>query len=59
MVTITHGRAAISDFFDRRPGEVLTVARSSLHILGPGRRFDLTTRQPVPFGEVETAAADA
>jgi hypothetical protein len=30
-------------------GEVLTVVRSSLHVLGPGRHFNLVTRQPVDF----------
>ena len=60
MVTIVDGRDAISDYFDREPGEILTVGRSSLHALGPGRRFDLTTRQPLPFAAAETAqAADA
>jgi cyanophycinase len=44
MVTIVDGRQAISDYFDRETGEVLTVAKSSLHVLGPGRQFDLVTR---------------
>ena len=57
MVTIVDGREAISDYFERQPGEVLTVARSSLHVLGPGRRFNLSTRQPVPFTEVEVEQA--
>ncbi len=57
MVTIVDGRDAISDFFERKPGEVLTVARSSLQVLGPGRYFDLKTRQPVPFTREEVAAA--
>jgi cyanophycinase len=57
MVTIVDGRDAASDFFERAPGEVLTVARSSLHVLGPGRRFDLNTRQPLPFAEAEAARA--
>ena len=38
-------------------GDVLTVARSSLHVLGPGRSFDLNTRQPMPFAEAEAARA--
>jgi cyanophycinase len=58
MVTIVDGRAAISDYFERQPGEILTVARSSLHVLGPGRCFDLTTRLPLPFTETDVAAAD-
>ena len=57
MVTIVDGREAISDYFERQPGEVLTVARSSLHVLGPGRRFNLSTRQPVPFTEAEVEQA--
>jgi cyanophycinase-like exopeptidase len=47
MVTIVDGRNALSDYFDREEGEVLTVVGSSLHILSGGRRFDLDTRQPV------------
>jgi cyanophycinase len=45
MVTIVDGRNAVSDFFEREVGEVLTVANSHLFALGPGRRFDLNTRQ--------------
>lgn len=52
MVTIIDGRNAISDYFERAPGEVLTIANSSLHVLGPGRRFNLDTRQPVDFAPV-------
>ncbi|HEY8599601.1 MAG TPA: cyanophycinase [Thermomicrobiales bacterium] len=61
MVTIVDGRSAVSDYFERQPGEVLTVARSSLHVLGPGRRFDLNSRQPLPFikAEIEAEAAQA
>jgi len=49
MVTIVDGRDATSDYYEREVGEVLTVVRSSLNVLGPGRRFDLNTRQPVDF----------
>jgi cyanophycinase len=51
MVTLVNGRNAISDYFDRDAGEVLTVANSHLFVLGPGRRFDLVQRQ-VMFEEV-------
>jgi len=47
MVTIVDGRAAVSDYFEREVGEVLTVAGSSLHVLGPGRRFDLNVRRAI------------
>jgi cyanophycinase len=49
MVTIVDGRDATSDYYEREIGEVLTVVRSSLHVLGPGRRFNLSDRQPVDF----------
>jgi cyanophycinase len=49
MVTIVDGRSTTSDYFDREVGEVLTVVDSSLHVLGPGRRFDLNARRPVPW----------
>ena len=51
MVTLVNGRNAISDYFDRDAGEVLTVANSHLFVLGPGRRFDLVQRQVI-FEEV-------
>jgi cyanophycinase len=47
MVTIVNGRNATSDYFEREVGEVLTVANSHLFVLGPGRRFDLNTRQAI------------
>jgi cyanophycinase len=48
MVTVVDGRNATSDYFDRAVGEVLTVVDSSLFVLGPGRRFDLASRRPLP-----------
>lgn len=47
MVTVIDGRNAISDYFERKVGEVLTVANSHLFVLGPGRRFDMNTRQAI------------
>lgn len=47
MVTMIDGRNAISDYFERKTGEVLTVANSHLFVLGPGRRFDLNSRQAI------------
>lgn len=47
MVTVIDGRNAVSDYFTRKVGEVLTVANSHLFVLGPGRRFDLNTRQAI------------
>jgi cyanophycinase len=49
MVTIVDGRNSTSDYFDREVSEVLTVVDSSLHILGPGRRFNLDARRPFPL----------
>ena len=47
MVTIVDGRNAVSDYYEREVGEVLTVVDSHLFVLGPGRRFDLNTRRPI------------
>jgi cyanophycinase len=47
MVTIVDGRNAKSDYFERKVGEVLTVADSHLFVLGPGRRFDLNSRHAI------------
>ena len=49
MVTIVDGRDATSDYYKREIGDVLTVVRSSLNVLGPGRKFDLNHRQPIEF----------
>ena len=51
MVTIMDGRNSTSDYFQREDGEVLTVIDSSLYVLGPGRRFDLDSRRPVPLDQ--------
>lgn len=47
MVTVVDGRNAVSDYFQRQVGEVLTVANSHLFVLGPGRRFDMNSRQAI------------
>ncbi len=47
MVTIVDGRNAVSDYYEREIGEVLTVVDSHLFVLGPGRRFDLNERRPI------------
>jgi cyanophycinase len=49
MVTVIDGRNATSDYFEREPGEVLTVVDSHVHALGPGRRFDLDARRPLDW----------
>jgi cyanophycinase len=51
VVTVVDGRNAVSDYYEREVGEVLTVVNSHLFLLGPGRRFDLDARQPVGIGE--------
>ena len=51
MVTIVDGRNAVSDYYEREVGEVLTVVDSHLFILGPRRRFDLDARRPIGIGD--------
>jgi cyanophycinase len=53
MVTIVDGREAVSDYFERTTGEVVTVTGSKLHALAAGHIFDLNTRQLI----AETDAA--
>jgi cyanophycinase len=53
MVTVIDGRNAVSDYFERKVGEVLTVADSHLSVLGPGRRFDLNERRAIMDEETE------
>ena len=50
MVTIVDGREAVSDYYEREVGEVLTVVNSHLFVFGPGRRFNLDTRRPIDIG---------
>jgi len=57
MVTLIDGRNATSDYFQREVGEVLSVIDSHLFVLGPGRRFNLDERRPLPFAETEERAA--
>ena len=52
MVTIIDGREAVSDYYDREVGEVLTVVNSHLFALAAGRHFDLNTRQPLDIDGV-------
>jgi len=46
-VTILDGVNATSDYFDRDPGDVLTVVDCSLHVLGPGQQFNTNDRRPL------------
>jgi cyanophycinase len=50
VVTVVDGRNAVSDYYERGVGEVLTVVDSHLFLLGPGRRFDLDARRPIGIG---------
>jgi len=47
-VTIIDGRNATSDYFERVPGEIVSVVDSHLFVLGPERQFDLRSRRPLP-----------
>ena len=44
MVTIVDGRNTMSDYFERESGEILTITKSSLHVMARGRCFDLNER---------------
>lgn len=50
-VTIIDGRNATSDYFERAPGEVVSVFDSHIFVLGPGRQFNLSTRRPISLDE--------
>jgi cyanophycinase len=54
-VTILDGRDTVSDYAERQLAEVLSIANVSLHVVGPGRAFDLVSRQPIPFDETAFA----
>src|SRR5215213_8393048 len=44
-VTIVDGRDVYSDYHDRDDGDILTITGSSLHVMAPGRVFDLNRRE--------------
>jgi len=50
-VTVIDGRNATSDYFQRTPGEMLSIVDSHIFVLGPGRQFDLTTRRPMSLAD--------
>jgi cyanophycinase len=50
-VTILNGRDTRSDFAERNPGEILSVVDVSLHVIAPGRKFDVHSHHPFPFEE--------
>lgn len=47
MVTLINGRSTVSNYFDRKPGDVLTIINSSLPVFGPGQKFDLIAHVPI------------
>jgi cyanophycinase len=54
-VVILDGRNTVSDYEERSLAEVLSIANVNLHLLGPGRAFDMVGRQTIPFNETEFA----
>ncbi|MFL5761150.1 MAG: cyanophycinase [Thermomicrobiales bacterium] len=54
-VTVVDGRNVYSDYHDRKDGEILTITGSSLHILAPGRVFDLNRREVLHLKQEQTA----
>jgi cyanophycinase len=49
--TILDGRNATSNYFECHSGEIVSVFDSHIFVLGPGQRFDLATRRPLPPAE--------
>ena len=54
-VTIVDGRDVYSDYHDRDDGDVLTITGSSLHVMAPGRVFDLNRREILHLKQEQTA----
>jgi cyanophycinase len=50
-VTLLNGRDTVSDYFDRKPGELLSVMHTTMYALAPGRKFNLQTHEPVAFAD--------
>lgn len=46
-VIVMDGRNVVSNFFRQEEGDVVSITDSSLHVLGPGCRFDLVARRAV------------
>jgi cyanophycinase len=58
-VTILDGRDTVSDYNERATGELLSIADVSLHVLAPGRCFNLHTHRPIPFEETTYAGPES
>jgi cyanophycinase len=56
MATLLDGRTTVSDYFERKNGEILSVTGSSLTVLGPGRLFDLKRREAIGLKPNEDGA---
>lgn len=54
-VTVVDGRNVYSDYHDRNDGEILTITGSQVHVLGPGRQFDLNRRELLHLVQEQTA----
>jgi cyanophycinase len=54
-VIVLDGRNTYSDFHDRSDGEILTITGSSIHVLAPGRIFDLNRRTILHLIQEQTA----
>jgi cyanophycinase len=54
-VTVVDGRNVYSDYHDRGDGEILTITGSAIHVLAPGRIFDLNKREVLHLKQEQTA----
>jgi cyanophycinase len=53
-VTVLDGRNTYSDYHDRVDGEILTITGASIHVLAPGRIFDLEHRRVLHLVQEQT-----
>jgi cyanophycinase len=53
-VTVVDGRNVYSDYHDVDEGDILTITGSSVHILAPGRIFDLNQRMILHLKQEQT-----
>ncbi|MEA2530360.1 MAG: cyanophycinase [Thermomicrobiales bacterium] len=56
-VTVVDGRDVYSDYHDRKDGDILTITGSSVHVLAPGRIFDLNRRVILHLKQEQTATS--
>jgi cyanophycinase len=58
-VTVVDGRGVYSDYHDRERGEILSITGAEIHVLAPGRLYDLNRRVVLHLMQEQTISSRA